>query len=160
MHVRAWQGAYRGIVPDAYLDGLDVAARARRYTFDAEGPGGRESWIVTDGDAVLGIVAFGPCRDDDAASLGEVEALYVLPGRWRSGIGSALMATAERRLVDRGYQEAVLWVLADNERGRHFYQATGWRPDGAVKSLEIGGRPLDEVRYRKRLAGEPPPSPG
>jgi GNAT superfamily N-acetyltransferase len=106
------------------------------------------------------MVALGPCRDEGAAGLGEVEALYVLPGRWRSGIGSALLSVAERRLVDRGFTEAALWVLAENQRGRRFYEATGWRPDGGVKTLEIGGRPLDEVRYRKRLADEPRPSPG
>jgi GNAT superfamily N-acetyltransferase len=160
MHVRAWQEGYRGIVPEEVLDRLDVAARAARYAFEVEGPGARESWIAVDGDTVLGLAALGQCRDEDAADLGEVEALYVHPGRWRSGIGAALMARAEGRLVERGFTEAVLWVLADNERGRRFYEATGWRPDGAAKSLEIGGRALDEIRYRKRLpGGAGPPLP-
>lgn len=158
MHVRAWQEAYRGIIPDDVLDGLDVAARADRYTFDLEGPDAPESWIVTDGDTVLGLVALGPCRDEDAASLGEVRALYVLPERWRSGVGSALMSRAERRLVERGFTEAVLWVLEDNQRGRRFYEATGWRRDGRTKTVDIGGHPIDEIRYQKRLAREAPPS--
>jgi GNAT superfamily N-acetyltransferase len=160
MHVRAWQEGYRGIVPDEFLDGLDATARAARYTFDVEGPDARESWIALAGATVLGMAALGPCRDEDAADLGEVEALYVLPGRWRSGVGSALLARAERRLVERGYREAVLWVLVDNERGRRFYEARGWRPDGSAKTLQIGGRALGEIRYRKRLAGGAgPPSP-
>jgi hypothetical protein len=28
VHVRTWQSAYRGHIPDAYLDGLDPSKRA------------------------------------------------------------------------------------------------------------------------------------
>jgi hypothetical protein len=31
MHVRSWQGAYRGLMPQEYLDQLDPASRADRW---------------------------------------------------------------------------------------------------------------------------------
>jgi GNAT superfamily N-acetyltransferase len=31
VHVRSWQGAYRGLLPQAYLDGLDPAERVGRW---------------------------------------------------------------------------------------------------------------------------------
>jgi hypothetical protein len=31
LHVAAWRAAYRGLVPDEFLDGLDVDARAARF---------------------------------------------------------------------------------------------------------------------------------
>ena len=31
MHVATWQVAYRGLLPDDYLDGLTVAARVERW---------------------------------------------------------------------------------------------------------------------------------
>jgi GNAT superfamily N-acetyltransferase len=34
VHVRSWQAAYRGLLPDEYLDGLRAEDRANRYTFD------------------------------------------------------------------------------------------------------------------------------
>ena len=43
-----------------------------------------------------------------------------------------------------------LWVLADNERARRFYKRHGFEPDGVEKIEEIGGKPLTEVRYRRR----------
>ena len=151
MHVRSWQTAYRGVVPDPFLDGLDVGSRARRYSFDRSGPGDPETWIAIDGDDVVGMVTVNPSRDEDLPGLGEVQALYVAPGRWRSGAGSALMARAERLLIGAGFTEALLWVLRDNVRGRRFYEAAGWDADGETKTVEIGGRELVEVRYRKRL---------
>ncbi|MGH9204942.1 MAG: GNAT family N-acetyltransferase, partial [Acidimicrobiales bacterium] len=38
VHVRSWQAAYRGLMPDAYLDGLDPDDRAARYTFGSDDP--------------------------------------------------------------------------------------------------------------------------
>lgn len=156
MHVRAWQVAYRGIVPDAFLDGLDVEARAARYSFDRSEPGDPETWIALDGEDLVGMVNVGPARDDDLPGLGEVRAVYVAPDRWRSGAGSALLAMAERRLADSGFADACLWVLADNARARRFYERAGWRIDGGTKTIVIGGRELLEVRYRKALPGDDP----
>ncbi len=154
-HVRSWQAAYRGIVPDDFLDNLDVGARAGRYAFDLVAPDDPETWIAVEGEVVLGLVTVSPSRDEDLRGMGEVRALYVIPDRWRSGVGSALMVEAVQLLLDRGFTEAALWVLEDNARGRRFYEAAGWRPDGGTQRLAIGGRELGEVRYRKALTGEP-----
>ena len=153
VHIHAWQVAYRGIVPDAHLDGLDVATRAARYDFDAAAPGAPETWIAMDGDVVVGFVTVSPSRDEDLLGFGEVRAVYVAPDRWRSGAGSALLAQAEALLGAAGFNEAHLWVLEDNTRARRFYERAGWALDGARKVIEIGGRPLAEVRYRKAAAG-------
>ena len=156
IHVRAWQKAYRGIITDPFLDGLDVGSRAGRYAFDRSGPGDPVTWITVEGDDVLGMVSVSPSRDEDLAGLGEVQALYVAPDRWRSGVGSSLMAKAEQLLADAGFTEACLWVLEDNARGRRFYETAGWDADGHAKTATIGGRGLVEVRYRKQLAGHAP----
>ena len=85
MHVRAWQTAYRGSL-HPFLDNLDVVARAGRYAFDRSGPGDPETWIAVDGD-VVGMVSVSRSRDGDPLpGLGEVQALYVAPDRWRSGV--------------------------------------------------------------------------
>lgn len=159
MHVRAWQTAYRGIIPDPFLDSLDVGSRAGRYSFDRSGPGDPVTWITVEGDDVVGMVSVSPSRDEDLPGLGEVRALYVAPDRWRSGVGSSLMAKAEQLLMDAGFTEACLWVLEDNARGRRFYETAGWDADGQTKAAAIGGRGLVEVRYRKQLTGHAPEPP-
>ena len=86
MHIHARQVAYRGMIPDAHLDGADVATRAARYDFDATAPGAPETWLAVDGDDIVGFVTIAPSRDEDLPGLGEVWSLYVEPDRWRSGV--------------------------------------------------------------------------
>lgn len=155
MHIRAWRAAYRGLVPDAHLNSLDLEARAARYRLDPAGPSDPEVWLaVTEAEGVvIGFVMTGPCRDDDLPEAGEVWSIYVDPERWRGGVGTALMADAVARLERAGYLRAVLWVLTGNERARRFYEASGWRPDGATKTVSIGGQPTGETRYGRDLCG-------
>lgn len=148
VHVASWQRAYRGLLPAAFLDGLDVEERASRYHFD--GPEDPEIWIAVD-DAVVGFIGVGACRDEDAKGLGEIQALYVAPDRWRSGVGTMLRNRGESVLVEMGFLEASLWVLEENERARRFYEAAEWRPEERSNTLSLAGVDVTEVRYRKAL---------
>lgn len=151
VHIGSWRVAYRGIMHDDFLDGLDMELRASRYKFDLTNPGDPVTFVAVDAAKVVGLVIVGPTRDEDLTGLGEVCALYVEPDQWRSGVGSALMKKAEQQLTQDGFTEASLWVLEGNFRGRGFYEATGWRTDGQTRSIEIGGSQLVEVRYLKEL---------
>jgi len=91
IHVRSWQGAYQGLMPQDFLDQLDPASRAQ---------GWRSVLRAGDDQAgVSGFVSFGPSRDPDAdpKRTGEVFAIYVLPGAWSTGQGRLLMAAAASR---------------------------------------------------------------
>jgi ribosomal protein S18 acetylase RimI-like enzyme len=138
VHVRSWQEAYRELMPEEFLDGLDPRDRARRYTFEggAEAP---TTVVAIAGGAVVGFVTFGPSRDEDAVGMGEIYALYVDPGCHRGGVGRLLMAHARRRLKEQGFAAAVLWVLQGNERAASFYEREGWKPDGATREEEPYG---------------------
>ncbi len=155
VHVETWQIAYRGIVAKEFLDSLNVERRASNYTFDATGPDTPDTWIALDSTHVIGFVTVG-YPTGDAPTLGEVLALYVENARWRSGVGAQLLRHAEALLAGAGASAAYLWVLGDNERGRRFYEAQGWRHDGGEQSVEIGGHPLVELRYRKALVAATP----
>jgi len=154
VHVRSWQAAYRGLIPQDFLDHLDPAKRAEgwRQYLDG-GPRAREALLVSDGETgVDGFALVGPSRDEDGADdPGEVYAFYVLPQRWRRGVGRQLMAAALDALGGLGFGEATLWVLEGNDRGRRFYEAVGWRADGATKTEAPQGFSITEVRYRYRI---------
>jgi ribosomal protein S18 acetylase RimI-like enzyme len=159
VHVRAWQVAYRGLMPQEYLDALDPVERRGAWE---TGLVTRTRWpwsgtLVVDGtDGIVGFVQLGPSRDEDAGSgVGEVAAVYALSTVWGTGVGRALMDAALASLTAAGYAQATLWVLDTNVRARRFYEAAGWRLDGAVKVDETRGFPLSELRYRRPLA--PPP---
>ena len=167
MHIRAWQVAYAWILPDDVLAGLTVAERAARW---AEWIGENHSlpadrWIVVAqaGDEIVGVIAGGPSRDEDAAGQGEVYALYVGPEYWNGGVGSRLMAEGERRLQRGGHAGATLWVLEENERGRRFYERRGWAPDGARRPVDLlaGTVRAIEVRHRRiTFVQDASPAPG
>jgi GNAT superfamily N-acetyltransferase len=151
VHVVTWQAAYVGIIPAEVLDGLSVDQRASKWEETLTGLGAGERLEVAEEDGrVVGFAFTGACRDEDAFGLGELYAIYVAPSHWGAGVGSALLASARRALVEAGHDRAVLWVLEENKRARSFYDREGWAVDGAVKSYGEGGG-VRAVRYRVDL---------
>ncbi|MBX9247077.1 GNAT family N-acetyltransferase, partial [Actinotalea ferrariae] len=154
VHVAAWRGAYRGQMPDAYLDGLDV----ERWT---EGwrrmfaQGRAEHLHVAELDGTLvGFVDVGPEREpapEDPPGRGELYAINVHPDAWGAGAGPALLAAAHARLHALGFGEAVLWVLPGNPRARRFYERAGWHDDAVEKDAVINGAAITERRYARTL---------
>lgn len=152
VHVRAWQVGYRGLLPDGYLDSLDPADRAARYTFGDAGPDRPTTVVAVEGDVIRGFATTGPCREPGSTRAGQLSAIYVHPDRWGDGLGRALIGDARARLVRRGFSQALLWVLAGNTRAERFYRADGWEPDGRIRREEVHGLFVDEIGYRTSLA--------
>jgi ribosomal protein S18 acetylase RimI-like enzyme len=152
VHVQAWQRAYRGIVPDAYLDSLSIDRREHNWRVVIQ-KGTPELWVAEADSQVVGWSAFGASRDEDATPhTGELEAIYVLPQYWSTGTGRALWLGTRRRLIERGFTTATLWVLTANVRAIRLYAAAGFAPNPASeKEINIGGRALREIRYQTDL---------
>ncbi len=153
LHLRTWQIAYRGLVPDDVLDAFDVGEWITHRRERLPDPSIHVFVAEADGE-VGGFVAVGPSRDGDMTGEGELYALYVDPKRWGRGLGRALIDAAEGRMRDLGFHEAGLWVLEANARARRFYELAGWSLDEPARKLLATGfaRGLTEVRYRRRLA--------
>lgn len=151
VHVRSWQVGYRGLLPGDYLDRLRPEERAGRYTFGQISAAGPETIVAVDDDAICGFATIGPAWGPDQPTGGELLALYVDPDWWRRRIGRRLLNEARRQLSERGFTEAILWVLVGNLRGELFYQADGWLPDGTRREDQVWGARVDEVRYGRAL---------
>jgi ribosomal protein S18 acetylase RimI-like enzyme len=152
VQVRAWQAAYPGMMPQAYLDGLDVGERRAfwRQGLAAPPPGG-QLLVACQGAAVVGFAVCGPEEFSEASGRGQVYALNVDPSAWGIGAGAALLRTAQDRLVAAGFGEAVLWVIPGNARARRFYERHGWEVDSLERPAEVFGVTITEMRYRRRL---------
>ncbi|MBN2209855.1 MAG: GNAT family N-acetyltransferase [Sedimentisphaerales bacterium] len=151
IHVSAWRIAYRGLVPDAHLAKLNdekLAAWLREHW----GERGEETYVAQQYGEVVGFVTMGGCRDEDVeqAAVGEIWAIYLLERHWRKGYGTQLCRYAESLFRQRGWRRAVLWVFGGNDESRRFYEAMGFRPDGATKMLQVG-KALEAVRYWKEF---------
>ncbi|CAM5492188.1 GNAT family N-acetyltransferase [Streptomyces narbonensis] len=183
VHVLSWRAAYRDLLPGPYLASLDPEERAsvwhdrltapdRPTVLLATEPDGRvvafsclrawpdeepaeaEAAGATDVARTAGAVGTaGASRAFDPVSTAELAALYALPEAWGTGVGRSLLAASTEVLVTAGFRTAALWVLAGNTRGRRFYEAAGWRPDGTAVREVTGGRELEELRYRRALFG-------
>jgi GNAT superfamily N-acetyltransferase len=100
---------------------------------------------------LLGFASYSPSRDSDAdpSRVGEIGAIYLLPGAWGKGIGRRLMEATLSCLATAGFAQVTLWVLDSNVRARRFYEAGGWCADGGQKFDESRGFPITQVRYRR-----------
>jgi GNAT superfamily N-acetyltransferase len=149
VHVASWRYAYRGLLPDDYLEKLSVDEREARLLAWFADPTPRSGILVAEeAGRIVGFVTFGPSRDDDVGEeTGEVPAIYVAPAATGAGIGRALLEKATAASRETGFTRASLWVLERNERARRFYEKAGWRWDGTVShhDFDCANRPV--VRY-------------
>lgn len=147
VHVDSWRHAYRGMLPDAYLDRLSVDDREAmwREAFAEDTSG---AFVAEVGDRIVGFASFGPSRDDDASeTVAEVPAIYVEPSEVGRGVGRRLLEAATAALRDAGYRRATLWVLEANERARRFYEKSGWTWDGTIDRHDFDCANEPVVRY-------------
>lgn len=153
IHVRGWQQAYRGQLPDDFLDSLSVAQREVSWADLLCKAGATVFVVVSATDQVEGFIHYGASRDPEADEKcdGEIYAVYLLPAVLGQGKGRELMVFAERSLRSAGYREVVLWVLESNIRARAFYEMGGFQSEGLEKHLVIGAASYAERRYRKVL---------
>ena len=153
VHTRAWQHAYRGLLPDAWLDGLDWRDRRDGWSEELERPttpGGMVLVAIDDQPSLVGFAAIGPNRDEDLRGdpLVELYAIYLSPELWHRGIGTRLL-TAALDAMPSTTAAVTLWVLDGNERGLRFYRRHGFSPDGTTRVDQLGGRHVTELRLRR-----------
>jgi len=151
VHVESWRAAYRGLLPQALLDGLSVERRAAGWRREVESPGRLVQVATDDAGRIVGFVHTGASRDDDAdRTVGELMSIYLRPEHWDRGIGNRLHAAGVAALAP-SFRSATLWVLERNRRTRAFHERQGWQFDGTVKRDTLGDVEVLEVRYRRSL---------
>jgi ribosomal protein S18 acetylase RimI-like enzyme len=152
--VRSWRVGYRGIVP-ASVEPEWAWSPQRVAALLAPGRGRPGSTLVAEASGrIAGFAVLGASRDDDAPpGTGEIRSLYVDPDRWRRGIGRRLVEAALRELAAARYRVATVWTPAELERNVRFYEALGFRRDGATQRRESFGGPL-ELRLRIGLSAD------
>jgi ribosomal protein S18 acetylase RimI-like enzyme len=150
IHVESWNVAYRGIMPDDVIARTDLAYRTRLWAERIADPEWPVYLIEEDGACVAFcqmIASKDP--DDDAARVGHITSLHVLPQLRGRGYGRMLMDCVVAEFQRRGFADVTLWVLEANRPARLFYEKYGFRLDGGTRTYPKTRVP--EVRYRIRL---------
>ena len=141
-HIDGWRVAYRGLVPDEYLD-AEAFATSRRALWQAwtwQSDIGIRLFVATIHERVVGFGHAGPevpgfwapetAAIETATPRGEIYAFYLHPSAWGSGAAGALMSRCEEFLRDEGFATAILWAPRDYPRARAFYEKAGWHATG------------------------------
>lgn len=136
LHVASWGETYRGLLPDALIDGITVAERHRIWGRALEQ--GVTRIVLWNED---GFAQMGPQREDGLAAQipEELWSMYLLRRAQGSGAAPALL-----RALRRGPFSAC--VLADNARACSFYAREGGRMM-EERPGEIRGVPIRERLY-------------
>lgn len=160
IRVLGWRFAYQGLVPQGYLDSLNVAEDTERMRghlsqlpqnlppnniASVQGPNDGEKrsfMLAVRDDAVLGFCHFSAAPNNadrperatpGGEMVGRLHSLYVGPDALGQGIGHTLMSQALSTFTAWGCERAHLWVLEGNSRAVSFYERQGWQLTGDTK---------------------------
>jgi GNAT superfamily N-acetyltransferase len=154
IQLRTWRAAYAEILPAEVLAGLDDATVADQWREAVEHG---TVLVATEGEWLVGFTATGLAPEPesadakgnpppDAATVALIGTLLVEP-RWaRRGHGGRLLAAAGAAMRRQGATRGIAWIPEADTASLNFYRRAGWQPDGTVRTLDAGGRPLREVR--------------
>src|SRR5665647_2534594 len=90
VHVASWRQAYRGLLPQVYLDSLSVKTRTTTWAKAfSQLPDQASTTLVGELEGqIVGFACVGPSRDDDTdRATGELWGLYLDPAPWGVGHG-------------------------------------------------------------------------
>ena len=151
VRVAAWRAAYRGLMPDAYLERANLEAietEQLRNRLGAIGDRARVS-VAESNERVVGYCAYGCDANDELGCLkGAIYDLYAHPQLWYHGVGQQLLAYAVEYFKTQGCSQATLWVYEENIRARRFYERAGWSRDGHREMYKHCDFSRPVLRYR------------
>jgi len=141
IHATSWRSAYRGILPDAYLDQKVDADRIAHWQGRLSELSAHDVGVLAlqDGDTVGFAFAV---RDYQERWGSMLDNIHVLPHARGHGVGRGLMRELVAQLVRAGSTSGFhLWAYDANRAARRFYEGLG----GVVLHTEVvdtagGGR--------------------
>lgn len=161
IQLSTWRTAYSELLPAEVLDNLDAGQTEEQWRDTLE-HGPASVMVATEGTSTVGFCAAGRAPDEEAASADGtpppdaagtalISTLLVEPRWGRRGHGGRLLGTVAHRLAAGGATRGITWVPEADTASLAFFQHIDWNPDGTVRTLDAGGRPVRELRLSGSL---------
>lgn len=148
IYEESWKSAYKGIIPQDYLDYIPKGKWVKNLSAK-----GRHSLVMIEDDQMIGTSSYAPSRLSRLQGFGEIISIYILPDYIGKGYGKQLLHETIMCLKEEGYHDLYLWVLEENHHARKFYEVAGFiQSDDVIEDI-IGGKVLHEVRYQYHIDG-------
>ena len=142
VYADSWKHAYKGLVPQRYLDKLSPETWTGLLRAAPE-----SNWVALEDDRIIGTVFVAFARDEQREGFGEIVGLYLLPEATSKGYGRQLWQAAVDHCRQQGLRGVCLWVLSGNQNACRFYQSMGMQPSGCSKTEAIGGEMLPLTEF-------------
>jgi GNAT superfamily N-acetyltransferase len=170
IQLTTWRHAYRRILPQDVVDGIDEAWMMHRWLAAIEDPPSprhrvlvaveqaEQAYLV--GFAATGEVdetALAPDEDHDIvrkSDLASVTDLLVEPRWQRRGHGSRLLAACADLWREDGFGSAIAWAFEADPAMIAFLTSAGWEPDGAARALDVDDLLIPQIRLHTSVAAE------
>jgi GNAT superfamily N-acetyltransferase len=126
VRVESWRTTYRGMIPDAYLDGMQVDASTAIW--DRVLTVGPSTTSVFVADHAGDIVGFGAGTMLETPKYGidaELVAIYLRREFQHTGLGRRLVGAVVDAERTHGATGLIAWVIAGNKPARAFYERLG-----------------------------------
>jgi GNAT superfamily N-acetyltransferase len=153
IRVAAWQSAYRGLMPNEYLDSFDPGANLE--SLRAALRSGTPPYILRIVEIENRPVAFsilGKPRYEADQSVVELWALNVHPAHWRKGSGLQLVKQALMDAREQNRSHVELWCIQGNMAAQRLYETCGFTLGGRTRTTTaLTGIPLHESAYKYAL---------
>ena len=147
LHAESWRRTYRGMMPDAFLDGPALEDR-RRVWHTRLGTAGADQLVIVaeDGARIIGFICVFARGDDGWGAY--IDNLHVAHDRKQRGLGRALMRQAAEWICATQPGGGVyLWVMEANANARGFYDRRGAHNMETVEQSDPGGGSAPNLRY-------------
>jgi GNAT superfamily N-acetyltransferase len=96
-------------------------------------------WVVDDGARLQGyLLAVYLFSLEHGGLMAEIDEFFVTPQLRSTGVGSQLLAVAERDITALGLKQIQLQLGVGNQRGRLFYERHGFRSRAGYDILDKG----------------------
>ncbi|MEO8566181.1 MAG: GNAT family N-acetyltransferase [Betaproteobacteria bacterium] len=126
VRIDGWRTSYRGLIPAAYLDGMQVDASTALWDkILTAGPNPASVFVATHGDEVVGFAAANMLAEPRYGLNAELTAVYLRREFQRVGLGRRLIAAVVDAQRALGATGMIVWVIAGNKPARAFYEALG-----------------------------------
>lgn len=142
IYEQSWKFAYKGIIPQGYLDSIPSGKWAENID-----KSDLHSLVVIENLKMIGTTSFCKSRFNNFADYGEIVSIYLLPEYIGKGYEKILLKNAVDELSALGFHDIFLWVLEDNTRARTFYEKFGFTVSENFLDDNIGGKNLREIQY-------------
>jgi GNAT superfamily N-acetyltransferase len=126
LRIDSWRAMYRGVMPDAYLDGMRLEDSAASWTRVLSTAPANTSVVVAErGGEIIGFAAGHGLAQAKFGLDAELAAIYLRPDAQRIGIGRRLVSMVADAHQSRGATGLLVWVIATNKPARQFFEQLG-----------------------------------